>query len=381
MPGSSTFAVITGGGTAGHVLPALAIAETLVRRGHRPASIHYVGARRGIECRLLPDTPFPHTLLDVVGVQRSLSRRNLGFLPKLVRATGAATSLLRQLEPRAVVSVGGYASLPAVLAARRLGTPIVVVSFDRRPGRASTLAARFAAASAVAFDGSPLPRAEVTGAPVRQVILEVDRRYDRDPARAILGLPADRFVLAVTGGSQGSAALNAAIDRYARDHAADDDLAIHHVVGERFAADHFAADQELGCAGQRAAVIHRVIGYESHVEHVYAACDLLVARGGASTVAEVSVTGTPSILVPWAAAAEDHQTDNVRWLSDQDAAVHLAEASLTELGTVINELRGDPARRSSLAERAHRAGTVHRGEAIGALIERVALPGPATTGQ
>ena len=108
-----TFAVVTGGGTAGHVLPALAVAEALVERGHRAEDIHYIGAQRGIETRLVPPTGFPHTFLDVVGVQRHLARANLSFPLKLFRATRQATALLRTLAPRVVVSVGGYASLPA----------------------------------------------------------------------------------------------------------------------------------------------------------------------------------------------------------------------------------------------------------------------------
>ncbi|HEU4840195.1 MAG TPA: glycosyltransferase, partial [Ilumatobacteraceae bacterium] len=180
-----TFAVVTGGGTAGHVLPALAIAEALVDHGHDPTEIHYVGALRGIETRLLPATPFPHTFLDVTGLQRELNmanvRRNTTMVPKLVTARRAAVRLLRELAPRVVVSVGGYASLPAVLAARRLRIPVVVVSYDRRPGRASALTARIAAVAAVAYPDSPLPRAVVTGAPLRRHILAVDRARDRGP--------------------------------------------------------------------------------------------------------------------------------------------------------------------------------------------------------
>jgi UDP-N-acetylglucosamine--N-acetylmuramyl-(pentapeptide) pyrophosphoryl-undecaprenol N-acetylglucosamine transferase len=369
-----TFAVITGGGTAGHVLPALAIAEELEARGHRAASLHYVGAERGIEARLLPETPYPHTLLDVVGVRRGTMGGNLAFPAKLVRAVGAARQLLRQLRPRVVVSVGGYASLPAVLAARRLSVPVVVASFDRRPGRASALAARFAAASAVAFEGSPLRRAVVTGAPVRRSIRDVDRNVGRVPARAALGLPDDRFLLAVTGGSQGSGALNDAVVAYAAEHAGDATLAIYHVAGERFAADVATNDGPAG-------LIHRVVGFESRVELLYAAADLLVGRGGASTVAEVAVTGTPAILVPWAAAAEDHQTANVRWLADQGAAVHLGEAHLDGLGLAIEGLRRNPARLAGLGRNALAAGAVHRGGALGALIERVALPDPAEPSQ
>jgi UDP-N-acetylglucosamine:LPS N-acetylglucosamine transferase len=361
------FAVVTGGGTAGHVLPALAVAEGLVARGHDPATIHYVGAARGIETRLLPATPFPHTFLDVAGLQRRLTTRNLAVAPKLWSATRRARRLLDQLAPRVVVSVGGYASLPIVLAARRR-VPIVVVSYDRRPGWASRLAARWAAACAVAFPGSTLPRAEHTGAPVRQSILDVDRTADRDRARAALDLPVDRFVVAVTGGSQGAGALNGAIARYATDHRTDAGLAVHHVVGERFLA---AAQAAALPAGE--GLVYRLVGYEERMDLVYAATDVLVGRGGASTVAEVAVTGTPAVLVPWPAAAEDHQTLNVAWLADQDAAVLLPETELGALGAVLDGLRVDDDRRRSLAAHAAAAGEASRRGEVAALVERVAL--------
>ncbi|MFZ9427524.1 MAG: UDP-N-acetylglucosamine--N-acetylmuramyl-(pentapeptide) pyrophosphoryl-undecaprenol N-acetylglucosamine transferase, partial [Ilumatobacteraceae bacterium] len=168
------FAVIAGGGTAGHVLPALAIAESLVDHGHRPDEISYMGAQRGIETRLVPPTGFDHEFFDVVGLQRGFSlsslRRNVGFVPKLMSARRAAIRSMRMNPPRVVVSVGGYASLPAVLAARHLKVPIVVVSYDRTPGRSSRITSRFAAATATAFPGSTLPRARWTGAPVRRAV-------------------------------------------------------------------------------------------------------------------------------------------------------------------------------------------------------------------
>jgi UDP-N-acetylglucosamine--N-acetylmuramyl-(pentapeptide) pyrophosphoryl-undecaprenol N-acetylglucosamine transferase len=367
---ATTFAVVTGGGSAGHVLPALAIAEALVDHGHEPATIHYVGAARGIETRLLPETPFPHTFLDVTGLQRELNaanvRRNAAMVPKLVAARRAAIRLLRDLHPAVVVSVGGYASLPAVLAARRLHIPVVVVSYDRRPGRASALAARGAAAAAVAYADSPLPRAVVTGAPLRRHVLAVDRVADRAAARAALDLPAERFVVVVTGGSQGSAALNAAVAAFCADHAGDSGLAVRQVVGDRF------LDRAPAPRDGRDGLLHQVVGYEDHVERLYAAADLLVGRGGASTVAEAAVTGTPSILVPWAGAAEDHQTLNVRWLADRGGCVLLPEPDVGRLGAEIAALRADPAALASMGAAAAAAGQQHRGGRVADVIEAVA---------
>ena len=229
---------------------------------------------------------------------------------------------------------------------------------------------RLAVASAVAYPGSPLPRAVVTGAPLRRHILGVDRARDRAAAREALGLPADRFVVGVTGGSQGSAALNAAVATFAEHHADDRGLAVRQVVGERFLAR--APTPQDGSTG----LLHQVVGYEDHVERLYAAADLLVGRGGASTVAEVAVTGTPSVLVPWSGAAEDHQTLNVRWLADQGGAVLLPEAEVERLGTVIDGLRADPEALAAMAAAAARAGHLHRGGRVAEVIEEVAAGRP-----
>jgi UDP-N-acetylglucosamine--N-acetylmuramyl-(pentapeptide) pyrophosphoryl-undecaprenol N-acetylglucosamine transferase len=360
------FAVVTGGGTSGHVLPALAVADALVAAGHDAADIRYIGARRGVETRLLPQTPYQHEFLDVVGVQRRLTRENLGFVPKMVRGTRAALHLLREWQPRVVVSVGGYASMPAVFAARRLGIPVVVVSYDRTPGRASRLASRSAAACAVSFDESPLPRAVLTGAPVRQAILDVDRTSDdrRQAARAALGIESGRFMIAVMGGSLGSGPLNDAIEGYLESHRDDDRLHVRQITGERFVESVVVVE---------GAVIHQVVGYEADMAAVYQACDLLIGRGGASTVHEVAVTGTPAILVPWAGAADDHQTDNVRWLSETGGAVLLPESDLDRLGASIDALRAEPRRRDDLAAAARRRGAIHRSGALAGLIERVAI--------
>ena len=275
------FAIVTGGGTAGHVLPALAVGEALVAHGHERATIHYVGAERGIETRLVPPTGFPHTFLDVVGVQRRIDRSNLSFVPKLTRAVRQAMVLLKSLRPRVVVSVGGYASLPSVLAARRLRIPIVAVSYDRAPGRASRLAARLAAASAVAFAGSGLPRARVTGAPLRREILSVDPARDRAAARAGLGLPADRFVLLVVGGSLGSAALNAVVEGFVAASADRADLAVHHVAGERYRDDAWAGSKGGADApGRAGGILYDVVGYEDRMPQAYAAADVVLAARG-----------------------------------------------------------------------------------------------------
>jgi UDP-N-acetylglucosamine--N-acetylmuramyl-(pentapeptide) pyrophosphoryl-undecaprenol N-acetylglucosamine transferase len=368
---SPTFAVVTGGGTGGHVLPAMAIMEGLVARGHAVAEIHYVGTTHGVERRLVPPTGHPLTLLDVTGLQRRLSLRNLLFAPRLGRATWQARRLLRRLRPNVVVNVGGYASFPATLAARLARIPVVVVSYDLRPGLVSKLLARGATTVAVAFEGSPLPHAEVTGAPVRQAIIGLDRCADRAAARAALDLPADRFVVGVTCGSLGSQDVNdvvvGAVERLA-DRA---DLAVHHAVGERFV--HRAVPERDGSRG----ILYRVIGYEERVAQLYAAADLMVTRAGAGTIAELAVAGVPAIVVPWPGAAENHQVANARQLSDRGAAILVEQTDLTSdrLVTEIERLSADRGALAALAANARAAGERSRSGALIDAIEHAAEPG------
>jgi undecaprenyldiphospho-muramoylpentapeptide beta-N-acetylglucosaminyltransferase len=372
----TAFAVVAGGGTAGHVLPALAVGEALAARGHPPSEVHYVGARRGVETRLVPPSGHPYTFYDVQGLQRRLAPTNLLVAPKLLVAIVRCVALMGRLRPRVVVSVGGYASLPAVFAAVVRRVPVVVVSYDRRPGLASRVSARVAAAVAAAFDGTPLPRALVTGAPLRRSILAVDRVRDRDAARDELGVPRERMLVAVLGGSQGSGALNAAVERFVTGHAGRRDLAVYHLVGERFLAA--ASAPRDGADG----IWYRPVGFETRMPSVYAACDLLVGRAGASTVAEVAATATPSVLVPWPGAAEDHQTDNARTLSDVGGALLLPETDIGRLPAEIDRLLADDAARAATAEAARAAGEVHRSGRLGDLVVEVAerRRGRGTTG-
>lgn len=203
---------------------------------------------------------------------------------------------------------------------------------------------------------------------MRQAILDVDRDRDRAAARERLGLPADRFVVAVMGGSQGSGVLNDVVARLATEQAADGELAIRHVVGERF------LDRARSALdGSDGGLVYQPIGYEDRMPLVYAAADLLVGRGGASTVHEVAVTGVPAVLVPWAASAEDHQTLNVRWLSDDGAAVFLGESDVERLPDVIDRLRRSPEERAALRAAALAKGEIHRSGALAQLVESAAI--------
>lgn len=363
------FAVMAGGGTAGHVVPALAVAEALVARGHDRSSVLFAGTERGIEARLVPDAGFPVLLDDLRGFRRGRSlqvlRYDLGSAWRLLLGVGRAFGTLGRLRPQVVVSVGGYASVPMVVAARLRRVPILAVSYDAKPGRASLLTARVAVASAVAFPTSPLPRKVVTGAPVRPELLAAP---PAGAARAELGLPGDRFTLLVVGGSLGSGHLNDTVREFLRAQRHRRDLAVRHVLGER------NDDGSWQALDGHDGIAYQPVRYETRMDLAYAAADLVVARAGATTVAELAATGTPSILVPWPLAAEDHQTANARALADHGGALLVPERHFdaARLAHEVDALIGSPGRLAAMAEAARRQGRPDAAEAIARLAEEVA---------
>ena len=368
----TTFAVIAGGGTSGHVLPAIAIAESLVDSGIDLQQIYYTGAKRGIETELIPPSGIRHSFFDVVGLQRSFSakalRNNFAFLPRLLKASRRAVALFKDELPKVVVSVGGYASLPAVLAARKLEIPIVVVSYDRIPGRSSKLTSRFAQATAVAFPSSELRRAVMTGAPVRRVIRNIDRVQDRSASRQRLGIPEGCFFIGVIGGSLGSLMLNNAVSEFVKEFKDDSQLALRHVVGPRFMKSYVNP-----VANSKVEMTYQVVAYEENMADIYASVDLLIGRGGAGTIADVATTGVPSILIPWKGAADDHQTANVRYLSENGAAILLDEDFVaSDLSKIIRELRSDSEKLQQISARAFEIGEVNRQGTIASVIQDVA---------
>ncbi len=368
MTGDGTFAVIAGGGTAGHVLPALAVAESLVARGHDRSTIRFAGSERGMEAAMVPAAGFVLTALPVHGLERRLSPASVRVVGGYARAATRALSLLGTWRPRVMVSVGGYASAPWVAAATVWRVPIVVISYDAVPGKANRLASRVAVATAVAFDGSELPRSVITGTPLRAELLAVDRDRDRAAARAELGLGDDRFVVLVVGGSLGSGKLNEVVRDLVERSGDRGDLAIRHLIGARNDTG------ELVSSGGPERLVHQVVGYEERMDLAYAAADLVVGRAGSTVVAELAAVGIPSILVPWPAATEDHQRANADVLGRIGAAVVIDERELdaSRLLRDIDALRTDPGRREAMTTAARSVAHRDGAERIAALIDQVA---------
>ncbi len=374
------YALVAGGGTAGHLQPALAIAEALVAAGHERSTIEFVGSTRGQDRTTLQGRGFPFTLLPGRGIVRSMRPRdlvaNLGAVAGLAVAFGRGIALVGRARPRVVVSVGGYASLAASLAAVLRRVPLVLINVDAVPGAANRLLGRFARASAVGWEGSILPRAVVTGTPVRPEIAAVERGPDgRRAARAALGLPADRPTVVAFGGSLGAGRINRAVmdlaDRW-RDRG---DRSIYHVIGRR------EWDEGLRVQARAPAGLALVrVEYQERMDQVYAAADVVVCRAGAMTVAELAVAGCPSVLVPLPGAPGDHQTANARVLERAGAAILLPDGrcDAATLGTALDGLLDEPGLLDSMGEAAASLGRPDAAAAGARLVEaNAASPGPA----
>jgi UDP-N-acetylglucosamine--N-acetylmuramyl-(pentapeptide) pyrophosphoryl-undecaprenol N-acetylglucosamine transferase len=345
------FALVAGGGTAGHLQPALAIAEALVDAGHQRSSIEFVGSDRGQDRATLAGRGFPSTLLPGRGIVRSMRpgdvKANIGALAGLVIAAVRGFRVVLRARPRVVVSVGGYASLSASLAAVVLGVPLVLVNVDAVPGAANRLFGRFARASAVGWEGTPLPRAVVTGTPVRPEIAAVTRGPSaRRAARATLGLPEDRPTVAVFGGSLGARRINGAVTELADRWKDRDDRSIYHIVGRRdweenapggLPGEATSGSKDTGLSLTR-------VPYEERMDVVYTAADVVVCRAGAMTVAELASAGVPSVLVPLPGAPGDHQTANARVLERAGAALLLLDDQCDgeALDVTLSEMLVDP---------------------------------------
>ena len=376
-PAPTTYAVITGGATSGHVVPALAIIELLVEAGHSRETLVYVGSDRGVETTLVPQTGIACVFLGVDGLQRGLSlakiKRNLRMLPTMMRATQLATQVLVQHRPRVVVSVGGYVSAPICRAARHLKIPVVTCSYDSKPGIATKMQARYASAVAVAQMPSALRGAQLTGAPVRAELRRLDRGASRGVSRTRLGFSADAKLVVVMGGSLGSAVLNSAtVSLVAHMESLSSlNVSILHIAGSRYMEDQQLASEIKRSDGS---IMYQRIAYSSNMDDVYAAADLVVARAGASTVAEIATVGIASILIPWKDAAENHQLTNAKILSDQGGAVLLEESRLNdeEFERQIIELLTDDTKRMQISDVARKLGDVHRNCSIAQVIDAAA---------
>lgn len=328
--------LIAGGGTGGHIIPALAVARELKDRHN--AEVLLVGTVRGLESRLVPEAGFPLRLIDVGPLKSVSLATRLRTLARLPASIFACKRLIREFQPRAVLGVGGYASGPAMLAALWLKIPTMIYEPNAMPGLANRLVGRRAACAAINFPAAArwFRNAEVTGVPVR-------------PEFFSLPEPAGPPHLLIFGGSLGARIFNTNLPRLMPALlCAVPGLTVLHQCGERHAAATLEAYQASGADASR----WQVRPFLSNMAAEFARAHLILSRSGATTVAEEAAAGKPAVLVPFAAATDDHQRRNAEAMVHAGAAVMLDEIDMEIPERLLAALTGilnDPMRLAAMS--------------------------------
>jgi UDP-N-acetylglucosamine--N-acetylmuramyl-(pentapeptide) pyrophosphoryl-undecaprenol N-acetylglucosamine transferase len=306
--------LLAGGGTAGHTSPLLATADAL-RRIHPDVEITCLGTPRGLENRVVPEAGYPLELIPPVPLPR---KPNADFFKVPARLRGAVKETLAivdRIGPDVVVGYGGYVSMPVYLAARRR-VPIVVHEQNSLPGLANRAGARVARRVAVSFPDTPLPRAEYVGLPIRTMVSRLDRPALRGEARKFFGLDPDLPTLVVTGGSQGARSINTAVAESAR-ALGDAGVQVLHVVGP-----------SNDVVTQEGVATYVPVGFVDRMDYALAAADLMVCRGGASSVTEAAAVGLPAVFVPLP-IGNGEQALNPRAVVEAGGALLVEDAEFT----------------------------------------------------
>lgn len=352
--------VMAGGGTGGHIYPAVSLARAL-----EAEQITFLGTRDGLEAEVVPRAGFAFQTVPSRKLSRKPSLESLAALAVLGWGTVRSAWMLRGMRPDVVVGTGGYVSAGVLLAAALQRIPTLIHEQNAIPGRTNRLLARFVRRIAITFPEAapyfPAGKTVVTGLPIRPEI----GRVDRTAAQQTLGLARDRFTLLVLGGSQGARTINrATLDALAS--WGDLPIQVLHQIGKAS-----FAEWQPEFAGRPA--WYRPVPYLDAIEHAYAAADLVLCRAGASTLAEITAAGLPSILVPYPYAMGDHQTHNARALVAAGAALLIPNADTTgaRIAEEVRVLMADRGATGRLAEMSAASRSLGRPEAAARLADEV----------
>ena len=317
--------IVSGGGTGGHIFPAVSIANAIKKR-HPEADILFVGAEGRMEMKRVPAAGYPIEGLPICGFDRKHLLKNVAVLFKIWKSRRMARKIIRDFKPMAVVGVGGYASGPTLNVAQAEGIPTLIQEQNSYAGVTNKLLAKGADRICVAYDGMerffPKDKILLTGNPVRQGLLQHAENHDE--ALAAFGLLPGRKTVLLIGGSLGARTLNESMLESLKTIAASDVQFIWQTGGYYYAG----IQETLKLEGKPANLF--VTDFIAKMEEAYAAADLVISRAGASSISELCVLGKPVILVPSPNVAEDHQTKNALALVDKDAALYVKDAEAVD---------------------------------------------------
>lgn len=376
--------VIAGGGTAGHVYPGIALAREL---SERDWDVLFIGTPSGPESRLVPAAGFRFEPVSVIGRGRGLSPRNLAAGFRLGTATARSVSLVAQFDPTVVVGTGGFASLPAILAAALHRVPLVLHEQNSVPGLANRLGSPFAKLVGVSFPGTEerfSGRGRLTGNPVRPEISALRglaRSDAREEALSQFGLAHGRKTILVTGGSQGAASINKAVIGAYHLWRREERIQLLHLVGSRNLEE---VDRELSSArGPDDRIVWRTVGYTDRMDLALASADLALCRGGSNTIFELAALGLPAICVPYPHSIDDDQRRNAEAVAAKGGLEVVADADLSS-SLVTHKVENLIFDETALGKMSEAIGSFHIEDAAGrleALVNEAASRTPSARGR
>ena len=348
--------IIAGGGTGGHIFPALAIANALKER-YAAIEILFVGAKGKMEMEKIPVAGYKIVGLDIAGYNRSSLIKNISLPVKLVASFLQVRKILKGFKPDAVIGVGGYSSFPVLRSAQSMKIPTFIHESNSLPGKSNIMLGKRATEIFVPSEGMekyfPAEKIKITGNPVRKVFLQ---NISREDALKFFGLQPEMKTVFVMGGSLGAKSINETIEENI-DLFKKNNLQLIWQTGKNFAAQAAKAEEERTNIWSNAFI--------DKMENAYAAADVVISRSGAMTVAELCVVGKPAIFVPYPFAAEDHQTVNASVLVNKKAALMVPDAKAkSELFPCLLQLVNDDQQMKELKENISKLGNVNADEVI-----------------
>lgn len=331
--------LLSGGGTGGHIYPAVAIANELKLRNPQSKFL-FVGASGRMEMEKIPQLGYDIKGLNITGLQRSLSWKNLTFPFKLVQSLIKANKIIKNFKPNVVIGTGGFASGPTLYMANKRNIPSLIQEQNSYPGITNKLLAKKVKKICVAYDGLerffPKDKLIKTGNPVRQDLLDISLK--REEALKHYHLDKNKKTIVILGGSLGARAINKAMEQNVR-VILKDNVQIIWQSGKLY-YDDYKQYSEVDDVQ-----VHEFI---NRMDLLYAAADIIISRAGAGSISELCLVGKPVIFIPSPNVAEDHQTKNAESVSDKQAAILLKESDIEQFSEIIRNLIEDEARQLSL---------------------------------
>ena len=333
--------ILSGGGTGGHIYPAIAIANELKIR-FPDSEILFVGAKDKMEMQKVPQAGYPIKGLWIAGLQRKLSLQNALFPIKLLASLWESRKIIKQFKPNVVIGTGGFASGPLLQMAEMLGIATVIQEQNSFPGITNKLLSKKADTICVAYENLerffPFEKMVLTGNPVRQDLIDIESK--REEAIAFFNLDPNKKTLLVLGGSLGARRINQLIEKELK-NILDQNVQVIWQCGKFY----FEEYKKFNAAHVQ------VVSFIERMDFVYAAADVVISRAGASSVSELSIVGKPVIFIPSPNVAEDHQTKNAQAVVDKKGAILLKESVLeSEFSLVFEALLKDSGKQKLLSE-------------------------------